>query len=101
MTGRAREYVTRADLDLAAVVHPNRHSAGDDVCEMRNLARVGPGNRFHVARPAPPGFEGAATNRLATDLEHFRLAVSLERPYLVRRVEVLDLGACHCFLLAP
>src|SRR3990170_1152125 len=100
VTRRTSEDVAGADFDLAPVVHPNSHAAGDDVGKMRNLARISPGNRLHVVRPAPAGFERAATNRLAADLENVRPAVSLERAYIVGRVEVLDFGAWHCFLLA-
>src|SRR5437867_6366085 len=40
-----------------------------------NLARVSPGNRLHVVRPAPPRFERAATNRLAADVDNVRQTV--------------------------
>src|SRR3954471_16355680 len=62
---------------------------------MGDLAGVGSGDRLHVLRPLPARLEGAASHGLPGDLHDLRLAVSLERPDLVRRVEILHLDCCH------
>jgi hypothetical protein len=48
VAGRHVEGLARAELALGAVVHTKRHPAFEDVADVLNLARVGPGDRIDV-----------------------------------------------------
>jgi hypothetical protein len=48
VAGRHVEGLARAELVFRAVVHAKRHPAFQDVADVLNLARVGPGQRLDV-----------------------------------------------------
>src|SRR5918911_823955 len=59
VAGRHVERLARADVQLAAVVHPDGHRALENVADVLDLAAVGAAQRLHVLRPAPAGLERA------------------------------------------
>src|SRR5215217_9020868 len=63
---------------------------------MSDLARLGPRDGLDTGRPLPAGFVHAPRDLLTGEVDHVRLALALERPSLVRRLEVLDLHGSHC-----
>jgi hypothetical protein len=91
VAGRDRRDVAGPQLDLGAVVHDHPHPARDDVEEVRELARIGAGDRLDVIAPAPAGLEHRLADLLARHRHEPQLAVRLERSRIVRLVEVLDL----------
>src|SRR5215213_1049499 len=96
VAGRNRGGLAWPDLRLGAVVHVDPHASRDAVPEMGHLARVRLGDGLEVCRPLPTGLEHASRDRLAGEVDDVRLALALERPSFVRRLEVLDLHGRHC-----
>src|SRR5438270_2830688 len=88
------------ELALAAVVHPQRHAAFQDVADVVYLARIGPGDRLDVLRPAPARLEDAAPDRVAVQVDQLDAARALrELPHLIRVLEALSSKLCHGVLL--
>src|SRR5205807_288552 len=96
VSGRHVKDVSGAELALAAVVHPQRHLAGQDVAEMLDLARVGAGDRLHVLGPPPARLERAAADLVAADVDELDAPFAVgELAHLVRLVELLALQRRH------
>src|SRR3954451_20775738 len=95
MTGRQVEEVTRADVDLATVVHHDVHRPGQHVAEMAGLARLRAYERPDVGREPPPRLERALGQRGGTRTRDDRATVRFELAYLAVTVEIADLSLRH------
>jgi hypothetical protein len=95
VAGRADHEVTRAKLNLAAVVHHDFHAPRDEVANVGSLAAVGLGNGLDVLGPLPARLKPGATDGAVLRLNQLKLALAgFELACLLRRVETLADQSC-------
>jgi DNA-binding SARP family transcriptional activator/tetratricopeptide (TPR) repeat protein len=90
-------HLARRGVELGAVLHPDPERSRQVVLEVRGLAELGPGDRLHVRRPAPPRLEHEPSDRPLVGVEDLG-APPVERADLVRLREVALLGLRHGIL---